>query len=133
MWKHFIFLFAALLLSFKNLNANSLVLKSESVESQFLSAKNPSNNADHTHIVHFHKDHSQFCSLYPSLQSIVAELEAEVAQDWLMERWLVTVDLLWHELLPSPKQKDYRYEHTLDLEHIPIARFLLFEQIKIPC
>ena len=133
MWKHFIFLFAALLLSFKNLNANSLVLKSESVESQFLSAKIPSNNADHTHIVHFLKDHSQFCSLYPSLQSIVAELDAEVAQDWLMERWLVTVDLLWHELLPSPQQKDYRYEHTLDLEHIPIARFLLFEQIKIPC
>ncbi len=133
MWKHFIFLFAALLLSFKNLNANSLVLKSESVESPLLSSKKSSKHADHTRIVHFHKDHSQFCSLYPSLQSIVAEMDVEVAQDWLMDRWLVTVDLLWHELLPSPQQKDYRYVHILDLEPIPIARFLLFEQIKIPC
>ncbi|MGE8429961.1 MAG: hypothetical protein ACN6O7_18915 [Sphingobacterium sp.] len=133
MWKHFIFLFAALLLSFKNLNANKLVLKSDSVESQFLSSKNSSKDADHTRIVYFHKDHSQFFSLYPSLQSIVAEMDVEVAQDWLMDRWLVTVDLLWHELLPFPQQKDYRYEHTLDLAPIPIARFLLFEQIKIPC
>lgn len=133
MWKHFIFLFAALLLSFKNLNDNSLVLKSDSVESPLLSSKKSSKHADHTRIVHFHKDHSQFCSLYPSLQSIVAEMDVEVAQDWLMDRWLVTVDLLWHELLPSPQQKDYRYVHILDLEPIPIARFLLFEQIKIPC
>lgn len=133
MWKHFIFLFAVLLLSFKNLNANSLVLKSDSIESQFLSSKNTSKHADHLRIIHFSNDHSQFSSLHPSLQSIVAEMDVEVAQDWLMDRWLVTVDLLWHELLPSPQQKDYRYEHTLDLEPIPIARFLLFEQIKIPC
>lgn len=132
MWKHFIFLFTALLLSFNNLNANSLVLKSDSFESQFLSAKNPSKNAGHTRIIRFQKDHTHFCSFYPSLQS-VAEMEVEVAQDWLMDRWLVTVDLLWHELLPSLLQKDYRYEHILDLEPIPIARFLLFEQIKIPC
>jgi len=128
MWKHFIFLFAALLLSFKILNANSLVLKSDSFKSSYLSSKSPSEHAGDSRITHFPKDHS-----HPSLQSIVAEMDVEVAQDWLMDRWLVTVDLLWHELLPSPLQKDYRYEHTLDLEPIPIARFLLFEQIKIPC
>lgn len=133
MWKHFIFLFAALLLSFKILNANSLVLKSDSFKSPYLSSKSPSEHGGDSSIAHFPKDHSHFCSLYPSLQSIVAEMDVEVAQDWLMDRWLVTVDLLWHELLPSPLQKDYRYEHTLDLEPIPIARFLLFEQIKIPC
>lgn len=132
MWKHFIFLFTALLVSFNNLNANSLVLKSDSFESQFLATKNTKPNLFSSPINFQKLDNCNYSPVYPSVDSF-AEMDVEISQEWLADSWLVTVDLLWHELLSSLIQNNYRYQHTLDLEPVPIARFLLFEQIKIPC
>lgn len=131
MWKHFIFLFTALLLSFNNLNANSFVLKSDSFESQFLVQKNTKPNLFSSPINFQKLDNCNYSPVYPSVDSF-AEMDVEISQEWLADSWLVTVDLLWHELLSSLIQNNYRYQHTLDLEPVPIARFLLFEQIKIP-
>ncbi len=131
MWKHFIFLFTALLLSFNNLNANSFVLKSDSFESQFLAQKNTKPNLFSSPINFQKLDNCNYSPVYPSVDSF-AEMDVEISQEWLADSWLVTVDLLWHELLSSLIQNNYRYQHTLDLEPVPIARFLLFEQIKIP-
>jgi len=131
MWKHFIFLFTALLLSFNNLNANSLVLKSDSFESQFLASKNTKPNLFSSPIKFQKQDNCNFTPVFPSVD-LFAEMDVEISQEWLVNSWLVTVDLLWHELLSALIQNSYRYQYTLDLEPIPIARFLLFEQIKIP-
>ncbi|MDR0265530.1 MAG: hypothetical protein LBJ04_20095 [Sphingobacterium sp.] len=131
MWKHFIFLFTALLISFNNLNAKSLVLKSDSFKSQFLATKNTKPSLFSAPVNFQKQDNCNFTPIFPSVDSF-AEMDVEISQEWLADSWLITVDLLWHELLPSMLQNDYRYQHTLDLEPIPIARFLLFEQIKIP-
>lgn len=131
MWKHFIFLFTALLVSFNNLNANSFVLKSDSFESQFLAVKNTKSNLFSSPINSQKLDNCKYSPVYPSVDSF-AEMDVEISQEWLADSWLVTIDLLWHELLSSLIQNNYRYQHTLDLEPVPIARFLLFEQIKIP-
>jgi len=131
MWKHFIFLITVLFVSFKSLNANSIVPKSDSFHREISSIKNEPNKADFSLSTPQKLDNPDLDPLYPSVQSI-AELDVENNQDWLTDRWVVIVDLLWHELLPSALQNDYRYLHILDIEPIPIARFLLFEQIKIP-
>ncbi|RKE56884.1 hypothetical protein [Sphingobacterium detergens] len=131
MWKHFIFLITVLFVSFKSLNANSIVPKSDSFHCEISSLKTEPNKADFSLSTPQKLDNPDLDPLYPSVQSI-AELDVENNQDWLTDRWVVVVDLLWHELLPSALQNDYRYLHILDIEPIPIARFLLFEQIKIP-
>jgi len=131
MWKHFIFLITVLFVSFKSLNANSIVPKSDSFHREISSLKIEPNKADFSLSTPQKLDNPDLDPLYPSVQSI-AELDVENNQDWLTDRWVVVVDLLWHELLPSALQNDYRYLHILDIEPIPIARFLLFEQIKIP-
>ncbi|MGE8377395.1 MAG: hypothetical protein ACN6PN_03565 [Sphingobacterium sp.] len=131
MWKHFIFLITVLFVSFKSLNANSIVPKSDSFHREISSLKTEPNKADFPRSTLLKIDNPDLDPLYPSVQSI-AELDVEINQDWLTDRWVVIVDLLWHELRPSALQNDYRYLHILDIEPIPIARFLLFEQIKIP-
>ncbi len=131
MWKHFIFLITMLLISFNNLNANSFVPKSDSFESQVLWTKFAKQNLCHSTENFKNQDDCNFHPVYPSVES-VAEMDTEINQDWLTDRWLIAVNLLWHELLSSTLVNDYRYEHVLDLEPIPIALFLLFEQIKIP-
>lgn len=131
MWKHFIFLITVLFVSFKSLNANSVVLKSGSFHHNISSLKTESNKDNFLPSTPQKIDNPNLHPLYPSLQSI-AELDVENNQDWLTDRWVAMVDLLWHELPPSTLQNDYRYLHVLDIEPIPIARFLLFEQIKIP-
>ncbi|MCW8314044.1 hypothetical protein K7A41_22640 [Sphingobacterium sp. InxBP1] len=121
MWKHFIFFVSILLLSFKTLNAGGLVLKSDSFHPvAYLSSAG-------LHELH----HADLDPIYPSLQA-VAEMDVELNQDWLTDRWIVMIDLMWHDLLASGLFNDYRYEHVVDLEPIPIPRFLLFEQLKIP-
>lgn len=131
MWKHFIFLITVLFVSFKNLNASSIVLKSDSFQSEISTLKTEPGSTNLLFPTQQKIDIPDLDPLYPSLQSI-AELDIENNQDWLTNRWVAMVDLLWHELLPSTLQNDYRYLHVLDIEPIPIARFLLFEQIKIP-
>ncbi|WP_104382743.1 hypothetical protein [Sphingobacterium sp. HMA12] len=131
MWKHFIFLITVLFVSFKSLNANSIVPKSDSFHQDISSLKTEPNKDNFLRSTPQKIDNPNLHPLYPSVQSI-AELDIENNQDWLTDRWVVMVDLLWHELLPSMLQNDYRYLHVLDIEPIPIARFLLFEQIKIP-
>ncbi|MDM1292772.1 hypothetical protein HX021_00495 [Sphingobacterium sp. N143] len=131
MWRHFIFIVTILLVSFKHLNADSLVLKSDSFSAKISSTKIRLEKSNLPLSIQQKIKDNKLQAVYPSLQSI-AEIDAEMNQDWLMDRWLVTVDLLWHELLASMLKNNYGYEHTLDLEPIPIARFLLFEQIKIP-
>ncbi|CAM3524231.1 7TM-DISM receptor extracellular domain-containing protein [Sphingobacterium prati] len=131
MWKHLIFLITVLFVSFKNLNANSIVLKSDSFQSACFSSKTDPNIANILPSTLHQINNSDLDPLYPVLQSI-AELDVENNQDWLTDRWVIMVNLLWHELQPSALQNDYCYQHILDIEPIPIARFLLFEQIKIP-
>ncbi|MGB3063740.1 hypothetical protein [Sphingobacterium thalpophilum] len=121
MWKHFIFCVSILLLSFKTLNAGSIVLKSDSFQPiAYLSSAG-------LHKMH----HADLDPIYPSLQA-VAEMDVELNQDWLTDRWIVMIDLMWHDLLASGLFNDYRYEQVVYLESFPIPRFLLFEQIKIP-
>jgi len=131
MWRHFIFLITVLFVSFKSLNASGIVPKSDSFHREISSLKTEPNKADFPLSTLLKTDNPDLDPLYPSLQSI-AELDVENNQDWLTDRWVAIVNLLWHELLPSTLQNDYRYQHVLDIEPIPIARFLLFEQIKIP-
>ncbi|WP_293942584.1 MULTISPECIES: hypothetical protein [unclassified Sphingobacterium] len=131
MWKHFIFLITVLFVSFINLSANSIVPKSDSFQTSISSFGTSPSNTGFLLSTDQEIDNQDLHPFYPSLQSI-AELDIESNQDWLTDRWLVTIDLLWHDLLHSVLQDDYRYQHILAIEPIPIARFLLFEQIKIP-
>ncbi len=131
MWKHFIFLITVLFVSFKSLNANSIVLKSDSFQPALFSLKTNPNKVNFRLSAHQKINNPDLDPLYPSVQSI-AEMDIENNQDSLTDRCIIMVDLLWHEILPSALQNDYRYQHMLDIEPIPIPRFLLFEQLKIP-
>ena len=131
MWKHFIFLFTVLFVSFKNLNASGIVPKSDSFHIDISCPETEPNNTKYLLLTDQKIANQDLHPLYPSLQCI-AELDVEDNQHWLTDRCIVVVDLLWHELLPAALRNNYQYQHILDIEPIPIARFLLFEQIKIP-